>query len=367
MTTRLALTHRFLVGDNLIWLAEDRRQVNVVHLRSLTSTVLVDPARGEIGDLYAADDLVAFSARLRGVVFVGQPNKPGSVKSFRIHGSTAKLALTCRHRTVACATHLEKHTLVYIWNYDTSQGRSFSIDRATLQIPMSNRNGLGLLLQPNTATVVLCQFDFLCQPGFGGPSFLHWRFTYAGECLPSSWQALEGCDDKSELAPGDLTSSLQFISASHDGLYMLQCNRSMNVDAPTVRPLQYDEKTQNLTSPQHFGLHPADVLDRGNIFWWKDAFVQAGTKDEIIAHRVTVSAPTIGPGMAYHPQQQRFDTASFKDVLINDKFIVRPYCNAFFIFCYDHTLHLPGREGTLHGIAYWEVIESKFPKVSECT
>lgn len=339
----------------------------MVDLRSLTSKVFVDPSRGEVGGLYAADDLVVFSARLRGVIFVGELNRQGQVKSFRLNSSSQKLALTCRHRKVACAVHLEDHTLVYIWNYDTQQGRSLNINRAALQIPMSNTNEYGLLLQPNTETVMLCQFPSACRPGASRITLIHWRFTFAGECFHCAKHVLEGYDNESELMPGDPILSLDFIPASYDGLYMLQCNAWKILEAPTIRTLQFDERTQAFTSPRHPRLLPVDPWNGGNVVWWKDTFVEAGTMEQIIVHRGTISAPRLDPDMAYNPAEQGLGTrwgrrAGFKDLLINDRYIVRPYCDAFYVFCYDHTVQLPGTGGTLHGVGPWEVIESRFKK-----
>ncbi|KAF1932976.1 uncharacterized protein M421DRAFT_254086 [Didymella exigua CBS 183.55] len=363
ISSRVSLTQQFLVRDKLIWLAHGLRQVNVVNLRSMTSKVLVDPSRGQIGQLHAADDLVAFSALLRGAVFVGEIIGNGPVKNFRIHGPSQRLALTCRHRTVACAMHLEAHTRVYIWNYDTSQCRYFDINRTALQKPMSNSTRHGLLLQPYTETVILCQFFVPARFGASRTTLLHWCFTYAGECLRGLEQALEGYSDESEVAPGGLTSSLAFVPASHDGLYMLRCNDCMSNGKPALPYLQYNDKIQAFTSPRHPRLYPTDSWDGGNVVWWKDAFIEGSIGEEIVVHRGTVSVPNLDPDIACGPREHR----TFKEVLVNDTYIVRPFLDACYIFCYDHTVQLPGAKGTLHGVGPWEIIENRFPTASECS
>lgn len=362
ISTRGSQTRAFLVGNKLVRLAHDRRQVNVVNLRSMTSRIFVDPSRGRIGQLYAADDLVAFSALLKGAIFVGELDEDGPLKTFRLHGSSQKLALTCRHRTVTCAIHLDTRTRVYIWSFDTSQCRSFDINRTVLQVPMSDPTGHGLLLQPDTETVILCQLSILKRLGTSQTMLLHWRFTYAGECIRGIEQVLEGYRDESEVAPGALTSSLTFISASHDGLYMLQYNDWTDHGISTVRPLQYNDKVQSFTSPQHPRLYTVGPWDGGHVVWWNDAFVEAGTKEDIVLHRGTVAVPNLYPARVCGLRPQE----TFQDILVNDRYIVRPFSGADYVFCYDHTVQLAVTAGTLHGVGLWEIIENKFPKTNEC-
>jgi hypothetical protein len=360
ISNHLSSTNPFLVRDHLVWLAKGCRQVNIVNLRSMSSRILVDPSRGEIGQLHAADDLVAFTARSRGVVFVGKLNGQGLVKSFRIHSSRWGTALTCRHRTVACAMHFENHALVYIWDYDTSQCRSFEMNRAALQIPMSNTIGYGLLLQPNTKTIVLCQFLIPSPSKVNSATLLHWRFTYAGECLRSVEQVLEGYDKGNDVASGESNSSLTFVPASYDGIYMLQCN--YNTGRPAVRPLQYNEGTQAFTSPPYPRLYSVSLRYRGDVSWWKDTFIEAGTEEDIVVHRGTFSVPNLDLNVAYGPGQQR----TLQGPLINDRYIVQSFSDAFYVFCYDHTVQLPRANGILQGVGSWELIENRFPKASTC-
>ena len=92
-----------LVGDNLIWLASDQRQLHVLNLRCMTSKVMVCDTRERIGTMFAADELVAFTAENKGTVYVGELIGQGLTKKFRFINAGQKLAITCRHRTVACA------------------------------------------------------------------------------------------------------------------------------------------------------------------------------------------------------------------------------------------------------------------------
>lgn len=351
----------FLVGDNLVWIAESLRQVNMVNLRSMTPQTLVDPSRGEINQLYAADDLVVFSVRSRGLIITSEVNGPGLVKRFRIQSPAARsaLALTCRYRTLACAMHLEDRTVVYIWDYDTTRCRSFEIDRAALQTPMSNTMGHGLFLQPSTETVILCQLSEGVPTGTGPTTLLHWRFSYAGECLHGAEEVLERYDQGNQFPSREPSPRFTFVPVSYDGLYMIQCTQS--IGATPVRSLQYDERVHTFTSSQCPGLYPVNTRHRGDIFWWKDVFVETGVQDEIVVHKSTDAAPHIDSGTACGQQER-----TTEDLLINDRYIVRPFDGSFYVFCYDHTVQLPGTTGSLPGVGSWEVIENRFPRAGEC-
>lgn len=360
------LVQPFLVKDSLIWIAEGGRQVNMVNMRSMSSRTLVDPSRGEINHLYAADDLVTFSVRSRGSILASELNGTGPVKRFRMQSPAPDrmLALTCRHRTVACAMHLENYTVVYIWDYDTTRCRSFEINRLELPILtlMYGIRGVGLLLQPNTETLVICQFNE--SAGNSHATLLHWRFSYAGQLFSDAEQKVEHYDQRNNMVARSLLygtrSSLAFIPASHDGLYMLQS--TFNTGSRPGQCLQYDDKLQRFTSPQCPGLYPVNTRNSGDVFWWKDVFVETGVKQEIIVHRGTTSAPNPVSDEANGPGPQRM----CEDLLINDRYIVRSFAGSFYVFSYDHTVQLPSTTCSLHGIGHWEVIKNGFPTANEC-
>jgi hypothetical protein len=82
-------------------------------------------AREVIKQLFASDQIVGFTT-MTNVCYVsdleGRAKKRFTVPNMALFQSVA-----CRGRTVACAGILEDHVLVYIWNYDSQQGRSFTI------------------------------------------------------------------------------------------------------------------------------------------------------------------------------------------------------------------------------------------------
>lgn len=359
-----------LVGDNLIWLSLDRRQVHVLSLRSLVSKTLMCDTRESIGDICAADELVAFTAQHKGVIFVGELNGQGTVKKFRFMNAGQSFVLTCRRRMVACASHQRDHTFVYIWNFDNQQGRSFRVDRDTLHIPMKSGGNLGLLLQPDMGTVILCQStSVLSENGVGRTKTVSWQFTYAGECLHSVEQELEDFSDANvALVYGDWTG-IRFIPASYDGLFMmLCCVRHSGFLTNSVYKYEFDERLQTFASPQHPNVYLTNI-HKGNVVWWKDNFVGANTEEPTIVHMGTVSDPRRDLLVSFDPSTPkrrgpRDWQPTWQDVLINNRWIVRSYDDVFYILCYDHTVELPGKEGVLDGVGPWETIHPKFASAS---
>jgi hypothetical protein len=266
----------------------------------------------------------------------------------------------------------DNNILVYIWNYNTQQGRSFIVNNETpvcsgYRLDSVKASQIGLLLQPDTETIVLFLFNSPTSENLHScPQVTFYRFNYAGICLHGAKQVLDGYDN-SAVEFGD-RGSMSFIPASHDALFMVQGDAwRLAPFFKTVRTLYFDEKLHSFISPGHPRLDTVDPDDQGNVVWWKDTFIEAGTKEHIVVHRGTTLNPRQDPDVAYnHLEPVRFEHKDFKDLLINDMYIVRPYCGAFYVYCYDHTVQLPGKEGTLDSVGPWEVIEPGFASVSEC-
>lgn len=250
--------------------------------------------------------------------------------------------------------HLETHTLVYIWDFDNSRCRSFEINRAALQTPMPNDSGLGLLLQPNTETVLLCQFFDPSGPETDHTILLHWRFSYAGACLRGAEQELERYDKRGEFVSVRNITGLTFIPVSHNGLYMVQCQFNRHRPRP-AGSLQYDDNIGAFTSPKCPIVRPINTRSLSDLYWWKDVFVETGVNPEIIVHRGSASDPNPDANAAKAPERG----SRLQDLFINDKYIVRPLHDSFDVHCYDHTVQLPGATGSLQGIGPWEIIKHR--------
>lgn len=359
-----------LIGDNLIWLASDQRQIHVLNLRHLISRAMVCDTRERIGTIFAADELVAFTAENKGTVFVGELYGQGLIRKFRFMNAGQKFALTCRRRTVACATLQQDHTFVYIWNFDTEQGKSFHVDRNALPVPM-NLDEPGLLLQPDTETILLFQFPSTMSHNRGElichTDAVCWQFTYTGKCLHSFKQELDNHNDIDSL-DGRIWKATRFIPASHDGLFMVHRDLwSHGYRTGVIHKFEFDEKSHTFRSPSHPRLEDTSY-DSSGIVWWKDTFIGTQTEDSIIAHFGTTADPFLEPRTASDPKEfwraaSRDRPNNLKNVCINSKWVVRSYGpDTIYVFCYDHTMQLPTTEGTLNGIGDWEVFQPVFEK-----
>ncbi|OSS50728.1 hypothetical protein B5807_04509 [Epicoccum nigrum] len=383
MSTVIGSMHQ-LVGDNLIWLAADQRQIHVLNLRSMTSRAMVCDTRERIGTMIAANELVAFTAENKATVFVGELIGQGLTKKFRFINAGQKLAITCRHRTVACATLQRDHAFVYIWHFDTQQGKSFRVERNASPISMA-MDELGLLLQPSTETILLCQF--LSTTSHDSDDLIYhtdavcWRFTYAGECLHSIKQRLGDYNDTCDDLQFCTWTGTRFIPASHNGLFMVQRESLWDPVYRTrvIHKFEFDENSDTFRGSLHPRLQNTSY-DRSGVVWWEDTFIGTETEEveeSIIAHLGpttysfleprTPSDPkiprTIVPRDRQNGQNDQNDQNDRKDVFMNDKWVVRSYPGTFHVFCYDHTMQLPTTEGTLNGIGDWEAFR---PVIKRC-
>ncbi|KAF9697069.1 hypothetical protein EKO04_005082 [Ascochyta lentis] len=353
ISAKLGLT-QLLAGDNLIWLDENHHQVRVWNMRSWTSQTFNGTARERIRDVYASEELLVFATHT--TAYVAKLDSSGPLRRFRVSNARLLSVITCRGRTVACAGHLQEGLLVYIWNFDTQQGRSINLSHhvtifsGDLPALTACQSEIGLLLQPGTETIVLCVLNCdMSRNVTGHPKILYYRFTYAGECLHSAEHVLERYDHD-QLTHSD-RRGLRFVPASYDGLFMLQSR--------AVCQLQFDESLCAFTTPTYPGLNSTGLRHQSQIVWWRNTFVEAGTERHIVIHRGTACNPCHDPLITYdEPKPMQTEARDRRDLLINDLYIVRPYCDAFHICCYDHTVQLPGKEGILEGVGLWEVMKT---------
>lgn len=342
-----------LVGDNLVWLAQDERQIHVLNLRSMTSKVLVCETRESIGDMFVGEQLVAFTARNKGTVFVSELDGRGPVKKFRLPRPSRDFALTCRVRTVACSLHGADNTLIYIWDFDTQQGTSFSVDRDT--IPLGPAFKPALHLQPDIGQVLLCQLVAVCR-GTEHPEIDCWWFTYAGKCLQTTREVVS---EYSNIIRGP-RAGIEFVPTSYDGHFRLQCTVSENpVPQHHIHGLDFDERSRTFMRPQHPLVE--DIHEQSPVVWWKDTFVASNAGDSIFAHMGTRTNPRYATVVEHKSERSRGQRhGSSREALINDTWIVQPFSDSFYVFCYDHTVQYPGNQGTLDRVGYWESIQPKF-------
>jgi hypothetical protein len=119
-----------LVEDTLIWscivLPDSKaRMVYVLNIKSWNLRKLQGDARETVYRLFASDQLVGFASNSN-VCYVWTLDGYEKRK-FRVHNSALFQSITCRDSTVACAGCLNDHALVYVWNYETQRGASFTV------------------------------------------------------------------------------------------------------------------------------------------------------------------------------------------------------------------------------------------------
>lgn len=382
ISAQSVLSEQLLRGDHLIWLADNRRQVHILNLRTMSSKTIVPTARELIRSIDASDDLVLMTTDAGGAIYVGEMTGHSQVKRFRLSSSRRDSVIACRRRTVACATPGPDGVLIYIWNYDLQAGRSFTITRKTPILAGDQTsfpdavhgkgllNGIGLLVQPDTETLVLCllpKFQGEVVPHACTLQLLYYRFTFSGDCLHGAEKIIKACW-------GDVVlnswTALRFTAASHNGAFMLHCNTWDFGDTfKTICTLHFDENLHTLTDTRHARLRSANKQEQASVVWWKDTTFEAGT-DYIIVCGETDSNPCNESVLANRcvetRQRTREDQQTVsKQLLVNHNYIVRLYCDAIHVYCYDHTVHLPGKEGIVYGVGPWRMIDSKFAIVNE--
>ena len=119
-----------LVEDTLIWsraagLDRTARTICLFNITTWSLHTLNGDAREEIGRIFASDKLVGFAPS--GTVCYVWSLESREKRRFRVPSPELFQSVTCRGNVVACAACLDAHVLVYIWDYCTQQGRSFTI------------------------------------------------------------------------------------------------------------------------------------------------------------------------------------------------------------------------------------------------
>lgn len=271
-------TH-LLVGDNLIWIDAENgsRRVRVLNLRSWTSRVFHGEAREKIHTICASDELVVLATQ--NVAYVARLSGQDVMKKFRVVNPSVLSSVTCRGRTVACAGAVGDSVLVYIWEFDTQQGRSFNINPSNGFFsgrPVEDPDiKLAILLQPNAEVITV--FTFVLKYS---TKVFYSGFTFGGDCVFSASQTLSS---KGAYHPTrTLDCGLGFIPASHDGLFMLQIRWNKLGTRVFEGSLLYDERLNAFTTSgyavtERMGTH------RHTVFW-KDVCIISLTGMHLMAH-----------------------------------------------------------------------------------
>jgi hypothetical protein len=128
----VGIHHRMiLTEDTLILTAgaqgnSDPRILCFFNIKTWELHSMTGDARERISQTFASDQIAGFTTESR-VCYVSDLEGRGKRK-FRVPNNAFFQSVACRGRTVACAGCLPDHAEVYVWNYDTQQGKTFSID-----------------------------------------------------------------------------------------------------------------------------------------------------------------------------------------------------------------------------------------------
>lgn len=115
-----------LVEEFLAGVDESKRALVVNNLQTQTSWHMYGAAREEILKVVASDEIVAFTTTSN-TCYVA--DLAGSKKhDFKLFGGMFK-ALACHGRTVVCGGVINQQVQLFIWDFDTQQGKLLRLSR----------------------------------------------------------------------------------------------------------------------------------------------------------------------------------------------------------------------------------------------
>jgi hypothetical protein len=132
-------SHMILRGDTLIFPATTPllRALRLFNIKTWTLNSLNGDARELIRHFFASDQIAGFTTESR-TCYISDLEGHGKRK-FKVPSTALFQSVACRGRTVACAGFVQGHIQVYIWNYDTQQGKSFIIPRKSHLVPFGGK------------------------------------------------------------------------------------------------------------------------------------------------------------------------------------------------------------------------------------
>jgi hypothetical protein len=137
---KISLSHRkdsrmILRGDTLVFptTTPPLRALHLFNIKTWTFSSLNGNARELIRHFFASDQIAGFTTESH-TCYISDLEGRGKRK-FKVPSTALFQSVACRGRTVACAGFVQGHIQVYIWNYDTQQGKSFIIPRKSHLVP----------------------------------------------------------------------------------------------------------------------------------------------------------------------------------------------------------------------------------------
>ncbi|KAF2133202.1 hypothetical protein P153DRAFT_428236 [Dothidotthia symphoricarpi CBS 119687] len=355
-----------LSGNTLIWRPPQvKRLMYALDLSTWRLTTLRGAAREYISKSFVSDQLVAF-VTMTNVFYVSELNGQGQ-RSFTLPSCEYCNAVTIRGRTVACATHFDDRVFVYIWDYDTQQGKSFDIRRPSPLVKPCDGSGhisdftpgIKLLVQPESKSIIIvsdnyCFFGQVVNthsPSGVSPSrppthIMCSRFSYTGECIQAPHTILTQCNL-------DLDS---FIPIGLCGLFEI----SVHVTGPgifgntTCVRMLFDEHLGRFTDAR-CPLTGAMSESSQYVACWNDTSYKTWIRDingetQVLEFGGTNDYPDSKPLDCIPSRfvESRYGCPNTHTLmLLNDRYVIRTGTFAFRVFCFDESSERPKQSGPL--------------------
>jgi hypothetical protein len=278
-TIETSMRGLILAGDSLVWMPrrsrEQSRTVSVLDLNTWQLRTLRGEALEVVLRVRASDQIVAL-ATFTGFCYV-----------FELHGTTRKKfrvpscdyfdIMSCRGCTVACIAAHGCYSLVYIWEYNTQQGRTFQINHGSGHHP----HALAAMIQPDIESVIV----FTVDSSNDGSFISYKRYTYDGACIGSFQPISAGIGRP-------LFCMQSFVPAGYKGTFAIHLVKQRDDrEGKTLRLLRFDEKL-NLLSFWDESLpygSDSDLALGNSLTRWKDTVYgcmreEGASKRQVLAH-----------------------------------------------------------------------------------
>ncbi|KAF2828525.1 hypothetical protein CC86DRAFT_368735 [Ophiobolus disseminans] len=353
-----------LVEDTLAWSRvsghdHTARAIYLFNISTWTLHTLNGDAREKVAALFASDKLVGFATN--GTVCYVWSLQTREKRRFRVPNPALFKTITCRGTMVVCAACLVDHALVYIWDYRTQQGRSFTISydsalfvRATPEC--THHYALALLLQPEDEHIIVfanerCATHYLHSSDMF-TTLRYGRFKYTGECVAESGLTLDLVRASFHMLGNQLTP------VGRDGIFRM-----------TIAPggsLQFDENLFKFTEPRP-ATHKGELWANDSLYWWKDVLFELKDPEAGILHGPIL----VHLGTTSHPKPiTRKDArrSTYADhvpsvmdnqerIYLNDRYIIRVGVADLEVLCFDESSQHRNYSESFFNIGSLQVID----------
>ncbi|KAL5114429.1 hypothetical protein ACEQ8H_007684 [Pleosporales sp. CAS-2024a] len=269
------------------------RTLHLLDMHTWRLHSLAGDAREAISHIFASDQIAGFTTETH-VCYVSDHQGHGK-RRFRVPSAALLQAIACRARTVACAGCLHDCAQVYIWDYDTHQGTSFSISFNSHLFPFprlwrNHTHGMALLLQP-TANRLLVFTDRRCSGGNGfdesycqaadhdRAAFRYAQFDYQGQCIFESQLAKDPSHEEQHAFFQNTDN--YFTPVDDQGTFKISIGSYNHV--PSTRWIQFDERANQFTQPIA-AKDAAQMSASRSHFWWKDTMYSSAKTTYQVNH-----------------------------------------------------------------------------------